>query len=43
MPEHGKLVTLVNGMVIVFLKRLQICYATVNRSITPLDNVGFIV
>lgn len=44
MPEHGKLVTLVNGMVIFFfLKRLQVCYATVNRSIKILDNVGFIV
>ena len=26
-----------------FLKRLQVCYATVNRSIKLLDNVGFIV
>ena len=45
MPEHGTLVTLVSGMVIVFffLKRLQVCYATVNRSIKLLDNVGFIV
>lgn len=42
MPEHGKLFTLVIGIV-VKKKKLQVCYATVNRSMKLLDNVGFIV
>lgn len=39
-----ELFTLVKEMVIFFfLKELQVCYATVSRSMKLLDDVGFIV